>query len=249
MSCCDESKLYQSPLALHRGPHVYAAYSPLTTFQERDDELSTNEVTYSWNPATRKHDTTSRLTFTQNELNLELKEFHFHVPAEHTIDGKTFPAELHLVFMDPESKQISVIAMLCRLQPETKQERGGEGGGGERGGGSSVIQRVLAGEKLRIPRFRRFWNYPGSLTTPPFGVAINWLVRRSTLRLRPDDLEQLRDRSLPARPLQPRAGRIIVFVSPSEESGGPSNKTATTTTSQKEEEGKAISTQEEKEEK
>lgn len=27
----------------------------------------------------------------------ELKQFHFHTPSEHTIDGEYFPLEMHLV--------------------------------------------------------------------------------------------------------------------------------------------------------
>jgi len=34
---------------------------------------------------------------TVNGKEFELKQFHFHTPSEHTIDGEYFPLEMHMV--------------------------------------------------------------------------------------------------------------------------------------------------------
>ncbi len=36
-------------------------------------------------------------TLTVDATEFELAQYHFQVPSEHTVDGKSFPMELHLV--------------------------------------------------------------------------------------------------------------------------------------------------------
>ena len=46
-----------------------------------------------------------------NGADYSLKQFHFHHPSEHTIDGKSFPLELHLVHATAEGK-LAVIGVM-----------------------------------------------------------------------------------------------------------------------------------------
>ena len=40
-----------------------------------------------------------------NKRAYKLRQFHFHEPSEHHIDGKTFPMEMHLVHQDERSEE------------------------------------------------------------------------------------------------------------------------------------------------
>lgn len=50
-------------------------------------------------------------TLTVNGRTYTLKQFHFHVPSENQIKGRTFPMEAHFVHLD-ENKQPLVLAVL-----------------------------------------------------------------------------------------------------------------------------------------
>jgi len=50
-------------------------------------------------------------TFTFGGETYELKQFHFHTPSEHTIDGKHMPMEMHMVHQSPD-KSLAVISLL-----------------------------------------------------------------------------------------------------------------------------------------
>jgi len=53
-----------------------------------------------------------------NGKSYELKQFHFHTPSEHLIDGETFEMEMHLVHVN-ESSEIAVLGFIFT----TKQQR------------------------------------------------------------------------------------------------------------------------------
>jgi carbonic anhydrase len=52
-----------------------------------------------------------------NNLTYNLRQFHFHEPSEHHIDGKTFPMEMHFVHQN-EAGEILVMAVLMEVGPE-----------------------------------------------------------------------------------------------------------------------------------
>ncbi len=52
-------------------------------------------------------------TLTFNGKDYELKQFHFHAPSEHTVNGTAYPAEVHLVHKTPDGA-ISVIGILIK---------------------------------------------------------------------------------------------------------------------------------------
>ena len=48
-----------------------------------------------------------------NDRNYKLRQFHFHAPSEHHIEGKVFPMEMHLVHQD-ETGHVLVIAVMMK---------------------------------------------------------------------------------------------------------------------------------------
>jgi carbonic anhydrase len=63
-----------------------------------------------------------------------------------------------------------------------------------------------------VPRTDKYFSYSGSLTTPPFGVNVSWVVGARTLDITPEDLQTLKPKSKGTRLLHPRNGRDIVLA-------------------------------------
>ncbi|MFT7465287.1 MAG: carbonic anhydrase [Pseudohongiellaceae bacterium] len=76
-----------------------------------DDLPSTQRIINRGHTVELDYDSGSTLTF-DGEL-YELRQFHFHTPSEHLIDGVTYPMELHLVHtLQGDAQQYLVEAIL-----------------------------------------------------------------------------------------------------------------------------------------
>ena len=139
----------------------------------------------------------------------KLLQFHFHTPAEHQLQGKEFPAELHLVHQGPDDALAVIGVMIERgqenralaplwehLPPTPGEEREVE----------SV--RVNAAELL--PSNHRRYRYPGSLTTPPCTEGVKWLVLEQPIRMSAEQIQALQSIiGTTNRPVQPLGNREL----------------------------------------
>ena len=137
-----------------------------------------------------------------------LRQFHFHDPSEHHIDGKTFPMEMHLVHQNAEG-QILVVAVLM-----------------ETGADEPVLTKLwdwLPDQIERevslplktnigaiLPENPRFYSYSGSLTTPPCTEGVKWIVLKDPITIAQQDVEKFVEIiGYSARPVQPVGDRQI----------------------------------------
>jgi len=112
------------------------------------------------------------------ESNFSPLQMHFHAPSEHTIDGKHFDLEVHLVHKRLEATEPElVLAFIFDLEIGGDVENllladltfSGENTNEE----VSVYQ---LGQFLETVDFQEFFSYTGSLTTPPCTEEILWCV-------------------------------------------------------------------------
>ncbi|XP_045844390.1 carbonic anhydrase 5A, mitochondrial isoform X3 [Meles meles] len=170
------------------------------------------------------------------ENHYRLKQFHFHWGAtdergsEHTVDGRAYPAELHLVHWNSVKYRnykeavtgengVAVIGVFVKL--------------GARHEELQKLVRVLPEIKLKgaraavgpfqpsrlLPACRDYWTYPGSLTTPPLSESVTWIIQKQPIEVAQDQLAAFRtllssalgeeERSMVDnyRPLQPLMNR------------------------------------------
>ena len=156
---------------------------------------------------------TSRLIL--NQRSYRLRQFHFHDPSEHHIDGNVFPMEVHFVHEDANG-HLLVVALLVKL--------------GEKNSLLADLQQwVEQEEKPRaltnikhpsnrldlnvrdfLPHSIHHFSYHGSLTTPPCTQGVQWILLRTPTHLSQTQLNWFSSRiGTNARPIQPLDGRQV----------------------------------------
>lgn len=139
----------------------------------------------------------------------DLKQFHFHAPSEHRVDGKLADGELHLVHQGPQGTLAVVglmlekgdsnraLAPLVTAVPEVSPDNPATG--------------VSIDTAALLPEDRRSYRYLGSLTTPPCSEGVRWIVMTAPVSLSSQQLEQLAE-AMPRnnRPVQPLNDRTLL---------------------------------------
>ena len=138
----------------------------------------------------------------------ELKQFHFHSPAEHQIEGQEFPLELHFVHANSQS-QLLVIAVLYQLgEPNRAIEALWES--------MPADQDAKAGMPIDpgnyLPADRSYYRVNGSLTTPPCSEGVRWHILKQTASVSAAQVDRLRAvlKQANNRPLQALNARVVI---------------------------------------
>ncbi len=138
-----------------------------------------------------------------------LVQLHFHAPSEEAIDGARHALVAHLVHEDSDGKR-AVVAVLFDIGPENAALRPLFDDLPQKPG----AQAVLPGQTIHLdevlPSRMGYFEYQGSLTTPPCTEAVRWFVLKQPVTLSARQLAAFRA-LYPnnARPLQPAAGRLV----------------------------------------
>ncbi len=138
----------------------------------------------------------------------DLQQIHFHTPSEHKVAGIPYDFELHLVHKNAEGR-LAVVSVLF-----------------EEGGAAPTLEKILlaarreagtAGEEIAIdanvflPKKRNYYNYQGSLTTPPCSEGVRWFVLAQPMAIGAKQVDAFVSLvSFNARPVQPLKGRRVL---------------------------------------
>ena len=142
------------------------------------------------------------------ETKYDLLQFHFHSPSEHTLSGKSFEMEMHLVHRNA-SGELAVVGALIRSGSENAafdpvwEKMPAEKGEPRQIEGVSVN----AGDLL--PSEKLFYRYEGSLTTPPCSEGVKWFVLTTPIEMSAAQIERFKgiidfDNNRPVQPLNER---------------------------------------------
>ena len=137
-----------------------------------------------------------------------LRQFHFHAPSEHSLDGREFPMELHMVHVGPagalgvvgvlvvegaENEALAPIWAALPTEPEVPV---------------TLAEPVDAGALLPVDL--RAVSYAGSLTTPPCTEGVAWHVLIEPIELSAEQIGAYRTiHDDTDRPTQPLDGRTF----------------------------------------
>lgn len=148
-----------------------------------------------------------------------LKQCHWHSPSEHTLDGKRFHVEIHLVHQS-KTNGVAVLGIMYKI--------------GRRDSFLSMLNQhltAIANVKEKEspvgsvnPRLiklgsRKYYRYIGSLTIPPCTQNVIWTIVRKIRTISREQIHMLRDAvhdeyETNSRPLQQINSRTVEFYRP-----------------------------------
>jgi len=126
-------------------------------------------------------------SITVDDIQFDLKQFHFHTPSENNINGNSFPLEAHFVHaskngelavvavMFKEGKANAALTELWAQMPEKVGEH------------HTIDAKHL---DALLPKNRDYYRFNGSLTTPPCTEGVRWLVMKNSVTLSKAQIEK-----------------------------------------------------------
>lgn len=140
----------------------------------------------------------------------ELKQFHFHEPAEHTVKGVRYPLSIHLVHLNKYGKYAVLEVMAEESATNSESFDFLEGYLP-----LYVEETKDIGESFNIntvlPEKKQYYTYTGSLTTPPCTEDVQWFIFKAPVGVSLKMTKMLHD-IMPLnnyRNTQPINGRVI----------------------------------------
>ena len=118
----------------------------------------------------------------------QLKQFHFHTPSEHTLNGKHLPMEMHMVHQSDDGK-LAVVGVLIEEGKENKNIAKIIPYLPNAPGESKHLADIHIELNLHIPSNRKAYHYKGSLTTPPCSEDVEWLVLKEKLKFSDEQIK------------------------------------------------------------
>lgn len=119
----------------------------------------------------------------------ELIQIHFHEPSEHTLNGVRYPIETHMVHVN-KNKQIAVVSILGKEGVNNKAFEFLESYLPIQVGKTKKIDNNF-NLNLNLPDNRQYYNYSGSLTTPPCTEDVDWYVFKTPISLSVNQVNKL----------------------------------------------------------
>lgn len=139
----------------------------------------------------------------------ELKQFHFHRPSEEKIDGKSYEMVAHMVLQSAEGKLTVVGVLFKRGMENAFIQKIWDHLPNETGREVSVADAGFNPADL-LPAKRSYYNFSGSLTTPPCTEGVSWFVLNTPVEVSRAQYARFGARyPMNARPTQSINGRPI----------------------------------------
>lgn len=127
-------------------------------------------------------------TVTLKGKEYKLLQFHYHALSEHTVDGKHYPLEVHFVHKHSDT-DYAVLGVMYNEGKENKLfKKYLDNFPVKKGKFESEDKIDLA--KL-LPKDKTYYNYKGSLTTPPCSEVVNWYVLKQPIEASKEQIAKI----------------------------------------------------------
>ena len=126
-----------------------------------------------------------------------LKQFHFHHPGEHRIDGKLYPLELHIVHQNYSNDSYVVLGIMLEPDPD----------GETLDSVDELVEHLCKMKQANctcsqdpihaVPldwmpeNSQDYFRYEGSLTSEPYSENVSWVVFKEPKKISPEQLDRL----------------------------------------------------------
>jgi len=148
-------------------------------------------------------------TLTTERGTYHLKQFHYHTPSEHTVDGKHFPMEVHFVHQSDDGHFAVVGAFFEQGKTNPNLEQLIAHFPKAKGDAQHFTDKKLD-LAFHLPPTTEAYTYLGSFTTPPCTENVEWLVLRDPVSASREQLKAFAERlHHNNRPIQPLHGRPV----------------------------------------
>jgi Carbonic anhydrase len=114
------------------------------------------------------YDTRSFLIFEGVEYHLT--DIHFHLPSEHSIDGNFYDLEIHLVHTNDKNENLVLASLFNLIDKDCKAEDIPDSTW------DFLKHEEWFNPSIFLPERKSYFNYLGSLTTPPTFGPVQWFV-------------------------------------------------------------------------
>ena len=153
----------------------------------------------------------SKLKIDDNKYTL--LQFHFHTPSEHMVNGAASPMEVHFVHVN-KNGQLAVVGVMMDYGKKNKTL-----GKILHNAPSEIATVTIDGKRVNglalMPEgedeSEDFFNYAGSLTTPPCSEGVRWFVLKDRITVSHEQVEEFSHfvHGANARPVQPLNDRTV----------------------------------------
>jgi carbonic anhydrase len=137
----------------------------------------------------------------------QLLQYHFHSPSEHTVGGKHFPMEMHMVHKSANGK-LAVVGVFIE---EGKHNAAFDPVWSNLPKSKSVehhLEHVTVDVNKLLPAGKTTYRYDGSLTTPPCSEGVKWIIMTDPISLSAQQINAFRSvmegNNRPVQPLNAR---------------------------------------------
>ncbi len=139
-----------------------------------------------------------------------LKTISFHTRSEHTVDGHSFPMEIH--FMHESARgEMAVVAVLVEQGDENLGAREIWQHLPQKTQLEQEFANILVNGRDMLPGKQGYYRYMGSLTAPPCTEGVNWFVLKNPIQFSAEQIQAMAAiLGSNARPVQPRNNRIML---------------------------------------
>ena len=209
-AACSEGR-HQSPIDITRATPG-AAQELRTTFPPAELRIAHHEHIADGinNGHTIQINYPSAETLNLGGVAYQLTQYHFHSPSEHTVDGKHFPMEMHLVHKSADER-LAVVAVFIAEGAHNSAFDPVWANLPAQKGVETHYPAVKVDVDALLPTDRTSYRYDGSLTTPPCSEGVSWIVMMMPIELSSDQVAAftrlIKDNN---RPLQKLNGRTIL---------------------------------------